>query len=126
MGAGRLRLRSRQLLPCITNPRKSGGSGLRSASFFVRWHQDGMGHGEKRIFLLLWKSLCLLLKKPLSEKHCLCKLLKIQDENKYFFCLLFLTSTICLSKYHKSVCQSTTNLFVKVPQICLSKYHKSV
>ena len=36
------------------------------------------------------------LKKLLSEKHCLCKLLKMQDENKYFFCLLLLTSTLLL------------------------------
>ena len=51
-------------------------------------------------------SLCLLLEKQLGEKHRLCKLLKIQDENKYFFCLLLLTSTkasttsgkTCLSK----------------------------
>ena len=40
---------------------------------------------RKRIFLLQWKSLCLLLKKPLSEKHHLCKLLKIQDEKNIFF-----------------------------------------
>ena len=33
---------------------------------------------------------------------------------------------IYLSKYHKSICQNTTNLFVKIPQIYLSKYRKSV